>query len=155
MLAIWSLVPLSFINTAWTSGGSQFTYCWSLAWRILSIILLPCEISTIVWQFEHSWALSFLGIWMLIDLFQSCGYCCIFQICWHIECSTLTASSLRNWSSSAGIPSLPLALFVVILPKAHLSSHSRISASRWVITPLWLSGLPGSWESVCRSRCNS
>ena len=35
MLAIWSLVPLPFLNPAWTSGSSQFTYCWILAWRIL------------------------------------------------------------------------------------------------------------------------
>ena len=37
MLAIWSLVPLPFLKPAWTSGSSQFTYCCSLAWRILSI----------------------------------------------------------------------------------------------------------------------
>ena len=30
-----------------------------------------------------------------------------FQICWHIEYSTLTASSFRIWNSSAGIPSPP------------------------------------------------
>ena len=42
MLAIWSLVPLPFLNPAWTSGSSRFTYCWSLAWRILSITLLAC-----------------------------------------------------------------------------------------------------------------
>ena len=47
MLAIWSLVPLPFLKPAWTSGSSQFTYCWSLAWRILSIILLACEMSAI------------------------------------------------------------------------------------------------------------
>ena len=64
----------------------------------------------------------------------------VFQICWHIDCSTLTASSFRIWNSLAGI-SLPLLLvFVVILPKAHLTSHSRMSGSRWVTTPLWLSG---------------
>ena len=40
MLAIWSLVLLPFLNPAWTSGISQFTYHWSLAWRILSITLL-------------------------------------------------------------------------------------------------------------------
>ena len=40
MLAIWSLVPLPFLNPAWTFGSSQFTYCWSVAWRILSITLL-------------------------------------------------------------------------------------------------------------------
>ena len=31
MLAIWSLVPLPFLNPAWTSGSSRFTYCWSHA----------------------------------------------------------------------------------------------------------------------------
>ena len=31
-------------------------------------------------------------------------------------------SSLRIWNSSTGIPSPPLALFVVMLPKAHLTS---------------------------------
>ena len=29
MLAIWSLVPLPSLNSAWTSRSSQFTYCWS------------------------------------------------------------------------------------------------------------------------------
>ena len=35
MLAIWSLVPLPFLNLVWTCGSSRFTNCWSLAWRIL------------------------------------------------------------------------------------------------------------------------
>ena len=80
---------------------------------------------------------------MKTDLFQSCGHCWVFQICWHIECSTFTASSFRIWKSSTGIPSYPLALFIVMLSKAHLTSHSRMSGSR-LITPLWLSG---SWRS--------
>ena len=42
VLAIWSLVPLPFLNPSWSSGSSYFTYCWSLAWRILSITLLVC-----------------------------------------------------------------------------------------------------------------
>ena len=50
---------------------------------------------------------------MKTDLFQSCGLCWVFQICWHIEWSTFIASSLRIWNSSTGIPSPPLALFVV------------------------------------------
>ena len=82
---------------------------------------------------------------MKTDLFQSCGHCWVFQICWHIECSTYTTSSVRIWNSSPGIPSPPLALFIVMLSKAHLTSHSRISGCRWVITPSWLSG---SWRSV-------
>ena len=48
MLAIWSLVPLPFLKPARTYGSSRFTYCWSLAWRILSITLLACEKSAIV-----------------------------------------------------------------------------------------------------------
>ena len=49
MLAIWPLVPLPFLKPAWTSGSSRFTYCWSLAWRILSITLLVREMSKPVW----------------------------------------------------------------------------------------------------------
>ena len=60
MLAMWSLVPLPFWNRVCTSGSSWFTYCWSLAWKILSITLLACEMSTIVQYFEDSLALSFL-----------------------------------------------------------------------------------------------
>ena len=76
---------------------------------------------------------------MKTDLFQSCGHCWVFQTFWHIECSTLTASSFRIWNSSTGILLPPLALFLVMLSKAHLTLHSRMSGSRWVITPLWLS----------------
>ena len=88
---------------------------------------------------------------MKTDLFQSCGHCWVFQMCWHIECSTFTASSLSIWNSSAGIPSPPLALFVMMLPKAHLTLQSRMSGSWWVNT---LSCLPGSlrsflYSSVC------
>ena len=83
---------------------------------------------------------------MKADLFQSCGHCWVFQTFWYIECSTFTASSFRIWNSSTGIPSPPLALFVVMLH--HLTSHSRMSGSRWVITPLWLSG---SWRSFLYS----
>ena len=57
MLAIWCLVPLSFLNSAWTSGSSWFTCCWSLDWRILSIYFASmwdeckCEV---VWTFPDS-----------------------------------------------------------------------------------------------------
>ena len=78
------------------------------------------------------------------DLFQSCDHYWVFQIRWHIECSTFTASSFRIWNNSTGIPLSPLALFVVMLPKAHLTSYSRMSGYRWVITPSLLSG---SWRS--------
>ena len=72
---------------------------------------------------------------MKADLFQFRGHCWVFHICWHMEWNTFIASSFRIWNSSAGIPSPPLALFLVMLSKAHLTSHSRMSGSRWVITP--------------------
>ena len=61
---------------------------------------------------------------MKTDLFQSCGHCWVFQICWHIECSIFTASSFMICNSSDGIPSPPLALFVVMLLNKGLSSQS-------------------------------
>ena len=137
MLAIWSLVTLLLWNPACTSVSSQFIYYWSLAWRILNITLLSSEISAIGWYLEHG--ISLLGDWNENWHFQSCGHCCVFQICWHTGCSTLAASSFRILNNSAGIPSPPLALFILMLPKAHLTSHSRISGSRWMNTPLWLS----------------
>ena len=107
-----------------------------------------CEMSAIVQYFEHSLALPFFGFGMKTDLFQSCGHCWVFQICQHTECSTFTAPSFRIWNSSTRIPSPPLALFVVMLPKAHLTSHSRVFGTRRVITPSWLSG---SWRSFLYS----
>ena len=90
--------------------------------------------SVIVLYFDHSLALPFFGIGMKTDLFQSCGHCWVFQIRWRIECSTFTASSSRIWNSSTGIPSPPLALFIVMLPEAHLTSD-------------WSGWLSGSWRS--------
>ena len=65
--------------------------------------------------------------------------------CWG---SIVIASSFRIRNSSTGISSPPLALFLVMLPKAHLTLHSRMSGIRWVIIPSWLSGL---WRSFLYS----
>ena len=139
ILAIWSPIPLPFLNPLFTSGSSRVTYFWILAWRILSITMVPwneCNCA-VVWAFL---SIALLWDWNENWTFQFCGHCWVFQICWHIECITLTASSFRIWNSSARILSPPLALFVVMLPKAHFTSYSRLSDSRWVIKPSWLSG---------------
>ena len=143
MLAIWSLVPLPFLKPAWTSGGSWFTYCWSLACRILSIILLKwdeCNCAVVwaifgiafLWDWNENW--TFPVLWPLLSFPNLLAY-------WVQHFHSII---FRIWDSSTGIPSPTLALFVVMLSKAHLTSHSRVSGSRWVITPLWLSG---SWWS--------
>ena len=99
---------------------------------------------------------------MKTDLFQSCGHCWVFQICWHTECSTL-AASFRILNNSAGIPSPPLTLFIIMFPEAHLTSFILIHGPKipgfyailffrasdftvttrhihsWVLFPLWCS----------------
>ena len=61
MLAIWSLVPLPFLNPAWTLGSLWFMYCWSLAWRILSYFAS-------LWDEYHCVVLwTFFGIAFLSD----------------------------------------------------------------------------------------
>ena len=92
-----------------------------------------CGSLRILWHYlslRLEWKLTFSSPVATAEFSKFAGY---------VECSTFTASSFRIWNSSTGIPSPPLALFVVMLPKAHLTSHSRMSGSRWVITSSWLS----------------
>ena len=67
-MAIWSQVPLPFLKPAWTSASSQFMYCWSLAWRILSITLVIyffCHFKFILFlnlkYSKHFFSLQFYG----------------------------------------------------------------------------------------------
>ena len=125
------------------SGSSAFSKSSLNIWKFMVHVLLNPGLDNFEHYFASVWdecncavVWTLFGIALLWDwnenyLFQSCGHCWVFQICWHIEGSTFTASSLRIWKSSTGIPSPPLALFVVMLPKAHLTSHSRMSGSRW------------------------
>ena len=137
------------------SGSSAFSKTSLNIWKFTVHVLLKPSLENFEYYFASVWdecnyvgvwtslALPFFGIGMKTDLFQSCGHCWVFQICWHSECSTFTASSFRIWNSSTGIPSPPLALFIVMLSKARLTLLSSMSGSRWVITPPWLSG---SWR---------
>ena len=93
---------------------------------------------------------------MKTDFFQSCGHCWVFQLCWHIECSTFIASSFRFWNTTAGIPTLPLTFFIVMLPKAqdrepgrgemhreNRGSPAVFSMGRWDTSP---SPPSSAWE---------
>ena len=132
------------------SGSSTFPKSSLYIWTFLVHILLKPSLK----DFEHYLAsmclyssLNIFGIahiwdWKKnkqTDLPPSYGHCWVFQICWHIEYSTLTASSFRIFNSSARILPFPLALFLVLLPKAHLTSYSRMSGSSRVTKPSWLS----------------
>ena len=128
------------------SGSSAFSKSSLNIWKFMVHVLLKPGLKNFEHYFTSVWVecncvvvwaffgIAFLWDWNVNWPFQSCGHCWVFQICWHIECSTFTVPSFRIWNSSAGILSPPLGLFVVMLPKAHLTSHSRMSGSRWVIT---------------------
>ena len=95
--------------------------------------------NAMVWWFEHSLVLPLWWIGMRNDLFQSCGPCWAFQICWHIECSTLIASSFRILNSSAEIPSPPLASLAEVFLKAHLTSQNVwLWMSDYTIMAIWI-----------------
>ena len=127
MLAVWSLVPLPFLKPAWTSGSVGFH------------ILLKPGLKNFEHYFASVWderncsvVWAFFGIGMKTDLFQSCGHCWVFQICWHFECSTSTASSFRICSSSTGISSPPLVFFEVILSKCtDMYTYTYIYTYTW------------------------
>ena len=109
------------------SGSSDFSKSILNIWKFLVHVLLKPGLENFEHYFASMWnkcncevvwiilSLSFFEIGMKTDLFQSCRYCWVFQICWHIECTTFAALSFRIWNSLAGIPSPPLALFAVIL----------------------------------------
>ena len=134
------------------SGSSAFSKNSLNIWNFMVHILLKPGLENFEYYFTSVWdecncvvVWAFFGITFLWDWNEnwlSCGHCWVFQICWRIECSSFRVSSFKIWNSSTGIPSLPLALFVVMLPKAHLTSHSRMSCCRWVwvITPSRWSG---------------
>ena len=135
----------------WISDSSAFSKSHLNIWTFTVHVLLKPGLESFEHYFANVWdecncavVWAFFGIAFLRDWNENWSFPVLwpllsFQICWHIECSIFTASSLRISYSSSGIPSPPLPLFIVMLPKAHLTSHSRMSGSRWVITPLWLS----------------
>ena len=73
----------------------------------------------LLWDWNENW--PFLVRWPLLSFPHLVTI---------FECRTLAASFLTIWNSLVGIPSCSLALFVVMLPKAHLTLYSRMSGSR-------------------------
>ena len=97
------------------SGSSAFSKSSLNIWKLAVHVLLKPDLENFEHYFTSVWdecncvvvwafsGIAFLWDWMKTDLFQSCGHCWVFQICWHIECSTFTASCFRIWNSSTGI----------------------------------------------------
>ena len=117
-------------------GASSFSKSSLNTWKFTVHVLLKSGLENFEHYFASVWdewncavVWTFFGIAFLWDWnenwsFQSCAHCWVFQIRWHFEHSSFTTSSFRIWRSSARIPSPPLALFIVMLPLAHMTLHS-------------------------------
>ena len=70
---------------------------------------------------------------MKTDLFQSCGHCWVFQICWHIECSTFTASSFRIIGTLNDYPEHPVKTTGSILLKTLQAPVGRSVSFIWTV----------------------
>ena len=148
MLAIWFLVSLpslTFSLNIWKftfhillkPGLQYFEQYFTIVWDECNCVVIWGFFGiAFLWNWNENW--PFPVLWPLLSFPNLLAY----------ECSSFRASSFRIWNSSTRIPSPPLALFVMMLSKAHLTSHSRMPGSRWVITPSWLSA---SWRSFMYS----
>ena len=90
-LNIWKLTVHTVLKPCLENFEHYFATVWdecncAVVWTFFGT---PC-----LWDWNENWPLPVLG------------HCWVFQIHWHIECSTFTASSFRIWNSSTGIPSL-------------------------------------------------
>ena len=143
MLAIWSLVPMPFLKPAWTSGSSRhillkpglenFEHCFASMWDECSCVVVGTFFGfAFLWDWNENW--PFPVLWPQLCFLNFLAY-------WVQNFHSIIFQDLKllNWNSITST-----ALFIVMLSKAHLTSHSRMSGSRWVITPSWLYG---SWRS--------
>ena len=118
-------------------GLENFEHYFASMWNDCNFVVVWAFFGlAFLWNWNENW--PFPVLWPLLSFLNLLAY----------ECSTFTASSFSIWNSSTGIPSPPPALLIVMLPQAHLTSHSRMSGCRWAITPSWLSG---SWRSFLYS----
>ena len=127
-LNIWKFTVHVLLKPGFENFEHYFTRVWdewnsAAVWAFFGIFFL--------WNWNEDW--PFPVLWPLLSFPNLLTY-------WVQR--FFTASSFRIWNSSTGSGSLPLALFIGMLSKTHLTSHSKMSSYRWVITPSWLSGFP-------------
>ena len=127
-LNIWKFTVHVMLKPGLENFEHYFTSVWNecncaVVWAFFGIAFL--------WDWNENW--PFPVLWPLLRFPNLLAY-------WVQHFHSIIFQVLN---SSTGIPPPPLALFVVMLSKAHLTSHCRMSGYSWVITPSWLSG---SWR---------
>ena len=119
-LYIWKFSVHVLLKSSLKDFKHNLTSMWNecnftIVWKFFGIAFL--------WDWNGNW--HFPVLWPLLSFPNLLAY-------W--------VQHFSIWNSTAAIPSPPLALFIVMLPKAHLTSLSRMSGFSWVTTPLWISG---------------
>ena len=138
------------------SASSAFSKSNLNIWKYVVHVFLKPGLKNFEHYFPSVWdecycviVWAFFGIAFLLDWLENWP----FPVLWPLlSFPNLLAYWVQHFHSiifqdliySAGIPSPPLALFIVMLPKARLTSQYWRSGSRWVITSSWLSG---PWRS--------
>ena len=123
VLAIWYLVLLPY-----KSSLENFEHYFDSMWNECNCAVVWTFFGpALLWDWSEKW--PFPVLWPLLSFPDLRAY-------WVQHFNSII---FGIWNSSAGIPSLSLALLVLMLPKAYLTLHSRMAGSKWVITPLWLS----------------
>ena len=94
-------------------GLENFEHYFTSVWGECNYAVVCAFFGTaFLWEWnENCPVASFPVLWPLLSFPNFLAFCV----------GTFTASSFRIWNSSTGIPSPPLALFVVMLSKAHLT----------------------------------
>ena len=138
------------------SGSSACSKSILNIWKFTVYVLLKPDLENFEHYFASIWdencavVWTFFGITSLRDWNENWPFPILwlllsFQICCNFECRIFIASSFRIWKNSTGIPSPPIALFIVMLPKA----------SSWLHIPGYMSDqlawLSGTWRSVLYS----
>ena len=124
MLAMWPLVPLNFLNSTCASGSSQFMYCWSLAWRVLSVTLLKVKwaqiYGTLKTYLAFFWDCNENGLVLLKEIV--CNDKCVFLI-----------NSVNHFPASFCTPRLNLPVIPSIswLPSFAFQSPMKKRTSFW------------------------
>ena len=132
-LNIWKFTVHVLLKSGLENFEHYFASMWhecncAVVWAFFGIAFL--------WDWDENWPCP--ALWPLLCFPNFLAY-------WvqHFHSIIFEDFKELNWKSIT-----LLALFEVMLPKVHLTSHSRMSGSRWVITPSWLSG---SWRSFLYS----
>ena len=119
-LSIWKFT----VHVLLKPGLENFEYYLASVWDEYNCVVVWTFFGTVLlWDWNANW--SFPVLWPLLTFPNSLAY-------WMQHFNSII---FRIWNSSGGIPSPPLASFLVMLSKAQLTSHSRVSDSKLMTTP--------------------